>query len=532
MNYKIMCNLRIAGFFLVSALPVFAQTVQRDSFVIPAIHHDVSLPLVEMAKHTIPPPQHRDMPEPKRKHYVGAGKIDPVVQQKFLPNVSTSKLLSFDGMSSIVSGEAVPPDTNGSVGGSQFVEIVNVSVEVFDKSNGKVLLAPTPIANIWSGFGGPCAKEIDSTDPVVLWDKRAQRWLITQLAFTFTRSYLCVAVSAGPDAIGRYYRYAFDQGTNFSDYPKYSVWPDAYYSTANMYSGSSFLGSQPCALDRSSMLSGGNANAICFPPNPANYGFLPSDFDGTLAPPTGEPAHYVDLGDSTNQLAEFDFHVDFVSPANSTFTGPNNIAVPNFVLQCDDGNDFACVPQPAGGEMVDSLAGLLMFRLAYRNFGDHESMVVAHAVAPGQGSTAASANRWYELRATPPGDPFTLYQAGTYQHPTISLWTASVAMDKQGDIAMGMSASDGTSVKPSIAYTGRVPTDPSGQMEAPSVVVSGSAVQFDGGNRWGDYSSMSIDPADDCTFWYSQEYYNKNNGGTQSTDWSTRVVSFKFNTCK
>ena len=507
-----------------------AENVQGNPIVIPATRHDVSLPLYQMAKHAPPATKPIEMLEPKRKHYVSAGSFDPVVQHEFLPNVSTTDLLNFDAMTASVSGGAIPPDTNGSVGSTQFVEIVNVALAVFDKASGKVVLGPTPITAVWSGFGGPCETSAGG-DPVVLWDKAAQRWLITELAFTFSDDYQCVAVSTSSDATGNYYRYAFDEGPNLTDYPKYSVWADAYYTTANIYSNK-FLGARPCALDRAAMLSGGNAHAICFPPNPANYGFLPSDLDGSTAPPAGEPAHYVDLGNMTNQLTEYDFHVDFANPKNSTFTGPNNITVPNFVLLCNDGGNFACIPQPSPGEKVDSLSGLLMFRLAYRNFGDHESMVVAHSVKPGSGSTATSANRWYELRATPPGSAFKLYQAGTYQHPTISLWMASIAMDKQGDIAMGMSATNTTNVKPSIAYTGRVPGDPLGKLEAPSVVVVGNAVQVDGGNRWGDYSSMSLDPADDCTFWYAQEYYNKANGGSASSNWTTRLVSFKFNSCK
>ncbi|HTZ97555.1 MAG TPA: hypothetical protein VMB18_14230 [Terriglobales bacterium] len=512
------------------AIPAFSQSVERDSFVIPAAKHDVSLPLWQMAKHAVPTQQRTEMLEPKRKHYVSAGAVDPGVQREFLPDVSTTNLLSFDAMTASVSGGAIPPDTNGSVGSTQFVEIVNVAFEVFDKATGNVVLGATPITAIWSGFGGPCESS-PGGDPVVLWDKAAQRWLVTELAFSFTDDFQCVAVSTTSDATGGYYRYAFNEGPNLTDYPKYSVWTDAYYTTANIYSTNAFLGARPCALDRASMLSGGNANAICFPPNPENYGFLPSDFDGTTAPPVGAPAHYVDLGNMTNELTEYDFHVDFTNPKNSTFTGPNNISVPNFVLLCDDGNVFACIPQPSPGEKVDSLSGLLMHRLAYRNFGDHEAMVVAHSVQPGAGSTATSANRWYELRATPPGSAFKLYQSGTYQHPTISLWMASIAMDKKGDIAMGMSATNPTNVKPSIAYTGRAPNDPLGKMEAPSVVVVGNAVQVNGGNRWGDYSSMSIDPADDCTFWYAQEYYNKVNGGSSSNDWTTHITSFRFNSC-
>jgi hypothetical protein len=180
---------------------------------------------------------------------------------------------------------------------------------------------------------------------------------------------------------------------------------------------------------------------------------------------------------------------------------------------------------------VESLGDRLLFRLSYRNFGDHESMVVAHAVSPGKGSTAVSAMRWYELRSTPVGGKFSLYQAGTFQNQTTSLWMGAVAMDKQGNITLGMSASSNT-VKPSVWYTGRLVTDPLGKMEAPVIAVKGTAVEIGDSQRWGDYSSMSIDPIDDCTFWYSQMYYNKKHGGTASVDWSTRIVAFKFDTCK
>jgi hypothetical protein len=456
--------------------------------------------------------------------------IDPVVQQEVLPSVSTTQLLSFDGVTGNQGG-AIPPDTNGSVGSTQFVEITNVVYEVFDKTTGKVVLGPTAIHTIWQGFGGPCAS-VDGGDPVILWDKLAQRWLVTQLSFSNTESFLCVAVSTGPDATGSYNRYAYSTGANLPDYPKYAVWPDAYYTTHNLYGPTSFLGAEPCALDRTAMLAGGKAAMICITPNPANFGFLPSDLDGSTLPPSGAPNHYVELGNLTNQLNEFDFHVDFTNPKNSTFTGPNTISVPNYVLLCNDGGNFACVPQPSPGEKVDSLSGLLMFRLAYRNFGDHEAMVVAHAVKPGPSSSATVATRWYELRSTPPGSTFALYQSGTFQNKADNLWMASVAMDKQGNIAMGMSVDSSTTLDTSILYTGRVPTDPLGKMEAPHLVVKGSAVQVNGGNRWGDYSSMSIDPSDDCTFWYAQEYYNKKNGGTQSSDWTTHLVSFKFNGCQ
>jgi hypothetical protein len=278
------------------------------------------------------------------------------------------------------------------------------------------------------------------------------------------------------------------------------------------------------------MLAGKKAIAICMTPNPNNYGFLPSDLDGTTLPPQGAPNHYVELGNLTNQLAEYDFHVDFAYPKKSTFKGPHKISVPAYTLLCNDGANAACVPQPKPGEKLDSLSGLLMFRMAYRNFGDHESMLIPHSVAPGKSSTATAATRWYELRATPPGSKFRLYQAGTFQNKTDNLWMSSMAMDKQGNIAMGVSADNSSTLDTSIWLTGRVPTDPLGKLEAPVVVVKGSAVQVS--HNWGDYSSMSIDPSDDCTFWYAQEYYNKKNGGPQSRDWTTHLVSFKFAGCE
>jgi hypothetical protein len=220
--------------------------------------------------------------------------------------------------------------------------------------------------------------------------------------------------------------------------------------------------------------------------------------------------------------------VDFVHTNKSTFTGPNNITVPNFSEACGGFNN--CIPQPSPGEQVEGLGDRLMFRLAYRNFGDHEALVVAHNVAPSGNSTGQSAERWYELRATPVGGSFALYQSGTFQNQTESLWMGSAAMDKDGDMALGMSASS-SAKDPSVWYTGRLATDKLGKLEKPIVAAKGSAVETGDSQRWGDYSSMSIDPSDDCTFWYSQMYYNKKDGGTASGDWDTRIVAFKFDSC-
>jgi hypothetical protein len=507
---------------LTLVLSVAAQQVQSDPRVSFEIKHDVSLPLSYLAQ-VAPKATHSsaEMIEPKRRLglTVGLPGEDTAVQEAYLPGSHIRQILNFDGIRED-EGNAEVPDTNGSVGATQFVEITNFDFEVFDKATAKVILPPTNADTIFAGFEGSCAGT-DTADPVVVWDKLAQRWLLTY--FTDNDA-ICIAVSTSADATGTYSRYSYGIGA-FPDYPKYAVWPDAYYFSVNAYGSGA---AEPCALDRDAMLNGrSNAAMICFAPNNNNFAFLPSDLDGATLPPKGAPNHYVELGNTSNSLDEYDFHVDFAHPKKSAFTGPHSISVPSYSIVCG----VNCIPQPSEGELLESEGDRLLFRLAYRNFGDHESMVVAHAVTPGKGSTAVSAMRWYELRSTPSGGNFSLYQAGTFQDRSTSLWMGSAAMDKQGNIAMGMSASSKT-IKPSVWYTGRLASDPLGKMEAPIVAVKGTAIENGDNQRWGDYSSMSIDPVDDCSFWYSQMYYNQKHGGAASVDWSTRIVEFKFDACK
>jgi hypothetical protein len=500
-----------------------AQTVLTNPTVRYDSRHDVSAPLRDMERTARPAPQgSREMPEPGHRWQLPKGPpgADPVVQQSYLPAIHTATVLAFDAVREDELNAQVP-DTNGAVGATQFVEITNFDYAVYDKT-GNVILGPTNTNTIFSGFGGLC-ENTDPGDPVVVWDKLANRWLVSYLNYSGNYA-LCIAVSTGADATGSYNRYEYDYGSTLPDYPKYAVWPDAYYSNSNFNGGAA----QPCAYNRTAMLAGGTAAAVCFSPRDV-FSLLPSDLDGATAPPAGAPNHYLQMGNSTNQLQEFDFHVDFVHTNKSTFSGPNTITVPNFAEACGGFND--CIPQPAGAELVEDLGDRLMFRLAYRNFGDHEAMVVAQNVTPGSGSSAQSAMRWYELRATPAGSAFSLYQSGTYQNKTNSLWMGSAAMDKKGNMALGMSVS-GDKKDPGIWYTGRRATDPLGQLEKPTVAAKGSAVETGDTQRWGDYSSMSIDPADDCTLWYSQMYYNKAYGGKVSGDWDTRIVALKFDNCR
>ncbi len=529
----ILRSLVVAGSLLsLSLVPASAQTVQRGAKAIYPVAHDVSLPLRDLARIApdVQPGTLRTLVPGQRPTAFNsiATQPDAIAQHSYLPPVGTTNLLNFAGLGGTVSGGVEPPDTNGSVGSTQFVETVNLSYAVYDKTTGTKTLGPIRMNTIWTGLTGTLCNTVAGGDPVVLWDKVAQRWFVSELAYngSLSTNYLCVAVSTSSDATGSYNRYSYlIANGNLPDYPKYAVWPDAYYVSYNAFTsgGFSFVGGTPCALDRTAMLAGGTAAMICFPGNANNYSFLPTDVDGATQPPTGAPNHFIELFSGTT-LEQFDFHVDFVNPTNSTFTGPKVITVTSWTQICT--TTRACITQPSPGEKVDSLGDRLMHRAAYRNFGDHEAIVLSHTVKPGTGSTATAAVRWYELRSTPPGGNFTVFQSGTFQNAKINLWMPSIAMDKTGDIAMGMSAASST-VKPTVVYTGRVPTDATGKMESPSIVAKGAGVQTAGGNRWGDYSSMSVDGSDDCTFWYSQEYYTT----TSSANWATNINSFKFPGC-
>jgi hypothetical protein len=497
--------------------------------VIKASRHDTSRPLSQMALHSAASPGGADGQTPTALATGAAisnAHADPVAQEAAGALSRVTVVSSFDGQSAqdtrnLLGVAYVPPDTNGAIGTSQFVQMVNVTIAVYDKSTGTLQLGPALIHTLWTGFGGPCELAGDGGDPVVLYDHLANRWFVSQLQYnsTFTQNEECVAVSTSSDATGTYNRYEFDFGANFPDYPKFSVWPDAYYNSINIFAPKGFAGAEACALDRNAMLAGTPAALICFQQPPSVASLLPADLDGSMLPPAGEPNFFVDLRDSTH-LNLFAFHVDFSNPGNSTFTGPTLISIAPFSEICARATTLACIPEPPPGEKVDGLSDRLMFRLAYRNFGDHESLVANHTVKGG----ALAGVRWYEIR-----NPFTpvVYQQETIVDPNIDYWLGSIAMDKTGDIALGFSASS-KSLFPSLYLAGRASTDPLSTMSGPLVLFNGTGSQFSSFKRWGDYSSMSVDPTDDCTFWYTNEYY----AVTSSFNWRTRIAAFKFDSCK
>jgi hypothetical protein len=430
-----------ASVALLLACPVLAQRAPSGPTVTSETKHDISPPLrnlVGTAQPITNPDRQAPMPLPTRPN-VTSSLPDPVAQQPTGTPLPASTVLNFDGQSAndnrnLLGFAFVPPDTNGAVGMTQFVQIVNVTFAVYDKRDGSLVLGPALINTIWQGFGGPCEAG-NGGDPVVLHDQLAGRWLISQLQFNsnFNSNQQCIAVSTSSDATGSYNRYEFDFGSNLPDYPKFGVWADAYYYTANIFpSGHTFAGAQACAFDRTAMIAGNPATMICFQNPPSVASLLPSDLDGKTLPPTGSPNFFVDIADSSD-LDLFQFHVDFANPSNSTFSGPAVIPVAPFSEICNRAISLACIPEPPPGEKVDGLGDRLMFRLAYRNFGDRESLVVNHTVAGG----ALAGVRWYEIRS-PGASPF-VFQQGTVVDPNINFWMGSIAMDQVGNIALGFS---------------------------------------------------------------------------------------------
>ena len=487
--------------------------------------HDVSLPLRDIAQP--PHPRLTREAEPVRRLPVQFPKTeqqDWVVQTAVGPLVGTTPGLNFAGVGNGDYGfapDAAPPDTNGAVGATQFVQWVNESFAVFDKTTGARVLGPVAGKSLWNGFGGDCQNNNDG-DPIVKYDQINNRWIFTQFSVSTTPYLQCVAVSTTSDATGSYNRYAFNYGSSeFPDYAKLAVWPDAYYISFNMFTNT-FTGAQVCAYDGAAMRSGATANQVCFHLSSSFGGLLPSDLDGSTLPPAGSPNFFVNFG--TNSLNLWRFHVDFGTPANSTLTGPTNIPVAAFTAACNGGG--ACIPQPGTSQKLDSLADRLMYRLAYRKFSTYESLVVNHSVAVGgRGQNKSVGVRWYELR-NPNGTP-TVFQQGTFSPDSTYRWMGSIAMDKLGNMALGYSASS-SSVFPSIRYTGRLVTDPLGTMQTENTIKAGAGSQQRNLNRWGDYSSMAVDPVDGCTFWYTTEYLKAN--GT--FNWSTQIASFKFPSCQ
>lgn len=437
-------------------------------------------------------------------------------------------ILTFEGLGN--DAGVLPPDPAGDIGPNHYVEAVNLRFRVFDRT-GAPLTPSLKISSLFAALGGPAAT-YDDGDPIVLYDPLADRWLISQFVISVTPCHEVIAISQTGDPTGAYYLYDFIMpGGNVNDYPHFGVWPDAYYMTDNQFTPSAFdwRGAGVFAFDRAKMLAGDPSATYIyfdlFAQNPGLGGLLPADLDGP-PPPAGTPNYFACLtanewGDPQDGLQLFAFRPDFATPSASTFTQSQFIAVAPFDPNFAGGRDN--IPQPGTTEKLDAIADRLMYRLQYRYFpnGGYEALVVNHTVD--ESGTDHAGIRSYELRRALPAGAFYMHDQTTYAPDADHRWMGSSALDADGNLAVGFSVS-GTSTFPSIRYVGRRSTDSGGFTLDEATMYPGAGSQTHSASRWGDYTMLTVDPVDDTTFWYINEYYPS----TSSAGWHTRIGCFRF----
>ncbi|PYJ67459.1 MAG: hypothetical protein DME76_15185 [Verrucomicrobia bacterium] len=449
--------------------------------------------------------------------------------------------LSFDGVGVGLAGfspSSNPPDVNGRVGSTQYVQWNNTSFAVFDKTTGALQYGPAAGNTLFQALGGLCASHNDG-DPVVSYDILAGRWVLSQFVVgggDTDYSHQCIAVSATSDATGEYYLYDFQTDpVNFVDYPHTAVWPDGYYMSTHVFNpAGTFAAGRIYVFERDKMIAGLPARMQSSDLG-LEYGFLPADLDSLTPPPAGEAEFILSPNFTLTELTDsFRVAVTWgatptivVTPGSTILAGLGNAPCVG-----DANTSRACVPEPAPAQTtdyVDNIGNHYMHRLAYRNNGTQaapqESLIVS---GPSDSSDSNhGAVEWFEFRnAGSSNTTPTLFQSGIYDIDTNYRWLPSIAMDKDGNIALGYSKSS-TTVEPGIYITGRLATDPINTMGAEVEMQAGIGAQLGAGNRWGDYSAMTLDPIDQCTFYYTNEYL-KTNGGF---NWSTRIAAFTFPFC-
>jgi hypothetical protein len=470
-------------------------------------------------------------------------------------------LANFEGLSNqdnfdVFGFRVNPPDPVGDVGPNHYVEMINLVFGVYSKTGTK-LLGPVDTGTLWAGFAVDDCTDA-SGDPIVLHDQFADRWILSQ--FT-TRGlddptgqapfYNCVAISQTPDPTGAYYRYAFTTGNFFPDYPKYGIWKDSYVITTREFGPTVEYGIGVYAIDRNKVIEGDpNAQVVSFfldGNDPTilplvGDGLLPADVDGKTKPKQDVPIPIVGTQDDGGgygatfdalNIWELDIHWNANAESNASLVLATQLPTAPFdsIFPCAP-TARDCLPQPGivnPAQFLDILSYRQRptWRLAWRGFKGYDSMVTSQSVEAAPGIAGM---RWYEIRRS--GTTYTIHQQGTVSGSDVHRWMGSIAQDKNGGMALGYSVVNATDVFPGIRYTGRVASDPLGTMpQGEGTIVNGSGVQTTTNSRWGDYTSMNVDPVDDCTFWYVNEYYTAAGQASSLAGWQTRIASFKLPGC-
>ncbi|HEY7149894.1 MAG TPA: hypothetical protein VH420_10665, partial [Gaiellaceae bacterium] len=466
-----------------------------------------------------------------------------LLQRSAPKGLMPSPIANFEGVNNV--DGVLPPDTEGDIGPNHYMQWVNLSFQIFNR-NGTPATGITPGYSLFAGQSVCGSPEGNGGDPIVLYDQFAGRWIAAQLAYpTYPVGpfYQCVAYSTTNDPTGSWCAYQFiAHPTSLNDYPKFGVWPTqhAYMITANQFAepGDNWAGVGVFALERDALMQSGcqpvrmlYKDMFTVEPNLWG-GMLPADLDGSTMPPANAPAPLIEV--DAQEWDPAHFPVDRLDVWNATvdWSGAGSINVshegplPTAPFDGSLCNFALCIPQPGTSVKLDTLSDRLMYRMAYRNFGDHQAIVVNHSV-DADGADHAGV-RWYELRKS--SGNWSIYQQGTYEpDTTVSRWMGSAAMDQNGNMAVGFSTSGPTAPNyPGIRYAGRLATDPLNQLsQGETTLITGTGSQTHSAGRWGDYSMLAIDPTDDCTFWYTNEYLTT----TGTSPWQTRIGSFKFPTC-
>jgi hypothetical protein len=559
---------------------------------IKAVAFDVSPPLRRMAAkpHTVVKSAPPDLSEIRKERgriardsgFSGDGALQGPAGSTLAPALAiASPSLTFEGVSNLdnfnIFGFRVnPPDPVGDVGPNHYVEMINLVYAVYDKA-GNLLVGPVDTGTLWSDF--PIEDCTDpSGDPIVIHDQLEDRWVLSQFttrglnpdgSFNGLPFYNCVAISVTGDPTGAYYRYAFlsDLGdvVMFPDYPKYGNWKKTYVLTSRDFGINGEYGISVYALEKNKMIAGNpNARAIRYfiDGNDPDLlplvgdGLLPADLDGTKQPKEDAAIPIVGTQDvdagygaTFDALNIWDLKIHWqANPVTSLVLNTQLPTLPfDSVFPC--GPSRGCLAQP-GVANPDQWLDVLSYRqrpiwrLAYRTFKGYDSMVTNQSVQATEGGlgVAIAGTRWYEIRRV--GTTYTIHQQGTYSPPDgVHRWMGSIAQDKNGNMALGYSVVNGTTVFPGIRYTGRLAGDALGTMSlGEATVVDGTGVQTTTNSRWGDYTSMNIDPVDDCTFWYVNEWYQVSGlplplpppplppPGT-TAPWQTKIAKFKLPGC-
>ncbi len=451
-------------------------------------------------------------------------------------------IVTFDAMNFTANGAGWPPDTVGDVGPNHYVQAVNTSVGIYSKTGTQ--LSTVTFNTLWTGAGTgtPCDASHDG-DPTVIYDPGRDRFIVADFAWTDTQNgpyYECVAVSKTSNPLsGGWWLYAIraDDAAHpyLPDYPKMGIWPDGLYMSTNMFdclnagcSSASYQGARAYAFNINKMVNGTalTANDVQFvdmTPAGNHFTVLPSNYRGT-SPPANTPNYFVGESQTAFAWEVYKFHIDFTTPANTTYTGPTNVSQTTYVTAASS------VPNPSPGLNNETLADRMMMQVQYRNISGVESLWVNHTTGTASpGASTPTGLQWAQINVTGTTVNTTPVQQQIFNNGAdgINRFIGALAVDKQGNMAIGYTASSLT-LAPDIRYAGRLVSDPLNTLaQTETTMLPGVTRNVQTGHtRWGDYSAMSVDPTDDCTFWYTHLYFP-----VTGQNWVTRVGSFKHTTC-